>query len=69
MTIQAGCTERGSNIPMLKLGFAQANFLSLKWGQIQLSRHRELQLRQLHLLQTLTAGSGERGLCPDCDSP
>lgn len=68
MAIQAGFTERGSNIPMLKLGFAQANLLSLIWGQLQLSRHRELQLRQLHLLQTLTAASGERGVCSDCDS-
>lgn len=49
MDIQAGCAERGSNTQMLKLGFAQTNLLSLIQGQIQLTRHAQLQFRQLHL--------------------
>lgn len=60
MAIQAGCTERGSNIPMLKLGFAQANLLSLIRGQIQLSRHRASAQTASSALDT-DCGHGERG--------
>ena len=68
MAMQAGCTERESNAQMLKLGFAQANLLSLIWGQIQLTRHRQLQFKQLHLHQTLTIVSGEKRMFLDYDS-
>lgn len=62
MAVGVGSTERGSNAQMLQVGCAQANLLSLIRDQIQLSRHRELQFRQLHLHQT--ADCREKGMFP-----